>query len=201
MKKRTFIAILFVLLAVSACGPKRHFVISKVRSAAKLATTQTTIDKLVVGTKTKRLLKLVKISEAQFVASTKAYVKTGVDLEKLKSTDITSDGKMIDIKLPAVEVLDFSYPFKDFKIDSTITGNAFLNRFELIDYEEFYRRAELDIRENLQYTGIIEQTRTNTTRMVRGVLRNLGYEEIYISYYPTDTLFTPVKLGREGNGE
>ena len=197
MKKHALIAILLVLYALSACGPKRHFVISKVKSAAKLATNETIIDKLVVGTKTKRLLKLVKISEANFVASTKAVVKTGIDLEKLKSTDITTDGLMIDIKLPPIEVLDFRYSFEDFKIDSTITSNAFLNRFQITDYEEFFRRAELDIRENLQYTGVIEQTRTNTTRILRGLLKNLGYEEIYISYYPTEEFFKPVVLGKE----
>ncbi len=201
MKRLHVILICSSLLLMTACGPKRHFVVSKVRSAAKLATTETKIDKLVIGTKTKTLLKLVKISEANFVASTKAYVKTGIDLEKLRSEDIKTDGKMIDIQFPAVEVLDFRYPFEEFKIDSAITDNAFLNRLGIVDMENFYRQAELDIRENLQYTGIIERTQVNTTRMMKGLLQNLGYEEIYISFKEVDELFKPIKVGKEDAGD
>jgi hypothetical protein len=121
-------------------------------------------------------------------------VKTGVDLEKLAEKDIEIEGNKISVVLPSVEVLDFQYPFDKFRIDSAITGNAFLNRFDIVDYEQFYRMAELDIRENLQYTGIIKQTKTNTEKLLRGLLTNLGYEEIYISFKKQEPLFTPLNF-------
>ena len=108
---------------------------------------------------------------------------------------------MIDIQFPAVEVLDCRYPLEEFKIDSAITDNAFLNRLGIVDMENFYRQAELDIRENLQYTGIIERTQVNTTRMMKGLLQNLGYEEIYISFKEVDELFKPIKVGKEDAGD
>ncbi len=189
---------LLLLLVCFACGPKRHFVVSKVRSAAKLATTETIIDKVVIGTKTRKVLRLLKISEANFVAYTEATVKTGIDLEKLSEDDIVIDKNKITVTLPSVEVLDFQYPFNKFRIDSAITGNAFLNRFDIVDYEEFYRMAELDIRENLQYTGVIQQTRKNTERMMRGLLENLGYDEIYIRFRKQEPLFKPLNFeGKE----
>ena len=197
MKRNQPILFLLVLMLATACGPKRHFVVSKVRSAAKLSTTETHIDKLVVGTKTKTFLKLVRISEANFVASTKAIVTTGIDLNKLSSEDIKTEGKMIDIRFPPIEVLDFRYPFDSFKVDKNITKSAFLNQLGIEDYEDFYRQAELDIRENLQYTGIIDQSKKNTERMMRGLLSNLGYEEIYISFKETKNLFPPVNLSKE----
>ena len=42
--------------------------------------------------------------------------------------------------------------------------------------------AELDIRNNLKYTGITEATEIKTRLMMEGLLKNLGYEEIYISF-------------------
>ena len=199
MRKTGNIAlILMIVLSCYACGPKRHFVVSKVRSAAKLATTETIIDKVVIGTKTKKVLRLLRISEANFVAYTEATVKTGIDLEKLGDDDIIIEGNKITVVLPSVEVLDFQYPFNKFRIDSAITGNAFLNRFDIVDYEEFYRMAELDIRENLQYTGVIQQTQKNTERLMRGLLQNLGYEEIYISFKEQEPLFKPLNFeGKE----
>lgn len=199
MKRFGNISLFLSLLVVCyACGPKRHFVVSKVRSAAKLSTTETIIDKVVIGTKTRKVLRLLKISEANFVAYTEATVKTGIDLEKLSEDDIIIDKNKITVTLPSVEVLDFQYPFNKFRIDSAITGNAFLNRFDIVDYEEFYRMAELDIRENLQYTGVIQQTRKNTERMMRGLLENLGYDEIYINFREQEPLFKPLNFeGKE----
>ncbi|MDN5202345.1 DUF4230 domain-containing protein [Fulvivirgaceae bacterium BMA10] len=196
MKK--FLYISFIIFFCLSCKEKkRHFVISKIQSAAKLATTETIIDKVVVGAKEKRLLGLVRISEANFVAHSQATVKTGIDMTKLKKEDVVIEGAQITLKLPAIEVLNFSYPFNKFDVDWDITHNAFLNKFDVVDYEEFFRKAELDIRENLQYTGIVEETENKTRRLMVGMLKNLGYEEIYIEFEPVDRLFQPVNLEGE----
>ncbi|UII19327.1 DUF4230 domain-containing protein [Fulvivirga ligni] len=176
---------------------KRSLVISKIQAAAKLATTETVIDKTVVGSKSKKLLGLIKVSEANFVAYTEATVKTGIDLNKLSRDDIRIEGKEISIQLPPVEVLDFSYPFQKFDIDSTILKDSWVNRFDVLDYEEFYRQAELDIRNQLQYTGIIEATQNKTRIMFQGLLKNLGYEAIFIKFTPTEQLFQPINMEGE----
>ena len=184
-----------ILISLSGCQrEKRYFVISKIQSAAKLATTETQIDKIVVGGKERRIAGLVKINEAHFVAYTQATVKTGIDLTKLSVDDIKIDHKQISITLPAIEVLDFIYPFDKFKINRSISKNAFLNRIDIVDYEKFYRMAELDIRENLQYTGIIEETEKKTRLLMTGLLKNLGYEEIYVKFKPVEELFKPLNL-------
>lgn len=183
------IALVFLLFS---CKDKRAMVISKVQSVSKLATTETIIDKTVIGTKTKSVLGLIRINEANFVAYTEAIVKTGIDLKKIGSYDVRIDGKEISLHLPAVEVLDFQYPFQRFVVDTTLLDDSWTNRFDIIDYEEFYRRAEMDIRENLQYTGIVDVTQQKTRVMLTGLLKNLGYEAIIIDFEPTTELFKPI---------
>lgn len=161
---------------------QRYLVVSKVKSAAKLATTETIIDKVVLGTQEKKLLGLIKINKAYFAANTQATIKTGIDLSLLEEDDVKIEGQRITLNLPHVQVLDFSYPFSTYKIDSTITRNKFLNRIDILDHERFYMMAELDIRNNLKYTGIKEATEIKTRLMMEGLLKNLGYEEIYISF-------------------
>ena len=180
---------LFILLS---CKDKRAIVISKVQSVSKLATTETIIDKTVIGTKSKSVLGLIRINEANFVAYTEAIVKTGIDLKKIGSYDVRIDGKEITLHLPAVEVLDFQYPFQRFVVDTTLLDDSWVNRFDIIDYEEFYRRAELDIRNNLQYTGIVEVTQQKTRAMLTGLLKNMGYEAVIIDFKPTTELFKPI---------
>jgi len=182
--KKIFLFILIISL-FSSCKKKedeRYLVVSKVRSAAKLATTETIIDKVVLGTQEKKLLALIKLNKAYFAANTQATILSGIDLNKLKAKDIVITGKRIEILLPHVEVLNFSYPFSSYKIDSSITRNAFLNKLDVLDHEKFYMLAELDIRNNLQYTGIKNATENNTRVLMEGILKNLGYQEIYITF-------------------
>lgn len=187
--------ILIISLGTVSCKKNRRaLVISKVQSVSKLATTETIIDKTVVGTKTKSVLGLIRLNQANFVAYTEAIVKTGIDLQKLSEYDVSIDGNEISLHLPAVEVLDFQYPFQKFVIDTTLLDDSWINRFDIIDYEEFYRRAELDIRNNLHYTGIVEVTQDKTRLLLTGLLKNLGYEAIFIDFEPTERLFKPLKI-------
>ena len=195
MRKHFFIIILLTAVVFSGCQKnKRHLVISKIKSTAKLATTETIIDKVVIGQQERRIFGLVKVSNAEFVAYTKATVKTGIDLTRIKRNDVNIEGNIIELNLPAVEVLDFVYSFEDYKIDSILSDNDFMNRIDVIDQEEFFRRAELDIRKHLKYMGIIEQTETNTRKMMDGMLKNMNYEEIYITFTESDELIQQVPI-------
>lgn len=185
------ISLMLVLLACKNKEDQRYIVVSKVKSAAKLATTETIIDKVVLGTQEKKLLGLIKLNKAYFAANTQATILSGVDLNKLAPEDIKIEGKRIEIDLPHVEVLNFSYPFSKYEIDSSVTRNAFLNRMDVMDHEKFYMLAELDIRNNLQYTGVQQATENNTRSIIEGILKNLDYEEIYITFKEGE-LITPI---------
>ena len=136
--------------------------VSKIRKASKLATVEFTIDKTVFASRDKKLLWLIKLNHADFLAYTQAFVKTGIDLNKLQPDDVVIDGKMIRLTLPHIEVLNFSYPIEKYRIDKEITRNAFLNRFTIEDYDKFYQQAEINIRNNLKYLGIVKTTEEKT---------------------------------------
>lgn len=187
--------VLFLSSALLSCKEdKRYLVVSKVRQAAKLATTETMIDKIVFGTSDRRLLGIIRVNQARFAAHTTATIKTGVDLTKLSPEDVKIEGKRIVIELPHVEVINFSYPFQNFRIDRSISDDKFLNDIDIYDQENFYRLAELDIRNNLKYTGMQRATEQKTRLLLEGLLKNLGYEEIYISFKKTGVLIPEIEL-------
>ena len=193
MRKATYIICILSLLIFSGCQKnKRHLVVSKIQNTAKLATTETIIDKVVIGQKEKRIGGLVKIGSAEFVAYSQAIVKTGIDLKKINRKDIIIDGNIIELNLPAVEVLDFAYPFEKYVIDTLLSDNDIFNKIDVIDQEVFFRQAEIDVRKNLKYMGIIEQTQDNTRKLLESMLKNLGYEEMYISFAETEELIQEV---------
>ncbi len=159
-----------------------------------MATTETIIDKVVIGDKERKIFGLVKISNAEFVAYSQAIVKTGIDLTKLKRNDVIIDKKMIELRLPPVEVLDFAYPFDKYRIDTILSDNDIFNKIDVIDQEDYFRKAEMDIRTHLKFMGIIEQTQENTRKLMEGMLKNLGYEEIYISFADSSNLIQEINI-------
>jgi hypothetical protein len=152
------------------------------------------IDKIVIGDKSRRLFGVINISNAEFVACTQAIVKTGIDLTKMKKNDVRIHRRTIEIKFPAVEVLDFSFPFDSFRIDPLLSDDDIFNRIDVVDQEFYFRKAEMDIRNNLEYMGVKEQTEENTRKMMEGLLKNLGYEEIYISFSDSGKFINKVNL-------
>lgn len=186
-------------ISLSACGrDNRGIVVGKIQKASKLATTEFTIDKLVHGTKTKKIAWFFKLNEASFLAYSQAKVKTGINLKKLKREDIFIEGTTIEVTLPTIEVLNFSYPPEKFRMDKRISEpKKFLNSISLEDQEQFFREAEMDIRKSLKYMGIVETTQDKTRALLMGLLRSLGYEEIHIGFKSDDLIIQQILTEQE----
>ena len=201
MKK--ILALLLFAVVIAGCKKdrNRYLVISRIQTASKLATTETTLDKIIFGTQERRFLHFIHLNETRFVAYSQATVKTGIDFSKITPQDVKIEDARIEIALPAVQVLDFSYPSSSFKIDTNITDTrAFLNKIDIKDFEEFYQMAELDIRNNLSYMGIKEATEQKTRLLLTGLLKNLGYNEIYISFKP-GKMIEEIKIDQDEDDE
>jgi hypothetical protein len=182
MKWRSLFVLSLSALLLISCRQDKGYVVGKIKKASKLSTTEFRIDKIVFGVKDKRVLWLVKLNDAQFLAYSKAIIKAGIDLEQLQEEDVRIDGSKISLTLPAVQVINFSYPAESFKRDSLISKNAFLNKVSLADQEAFFQDAETEIRNNLKYLDIVPTTERKTALMLETMLRVLGYEEIYIEF-------------------
>lgn len=196
MKGKLVRLLFLVILGGSSCQEKRGLVVGKIQKASKLSTTEFKVDKLVFGVKNKRILWVIKLNQAEFLAQSQAVIKTGVNLEKIKEEDIVISGRRISVTLPHVEVINFSYPAENFKKIDLLSDGAFSTRIDLEDQEKFFREAELDIRNSLQYMGIVETTQKKTRTMIEALLRNLGYNEIYIDFKEGE-LITEINLDGE----
>ena len=178
-----FLGVIVALFLSSCNRDNRGLVVGKIKKASKLATAEFTVDKIVYGVKRKKLVWVVNLNEAKFIAHSQAIIKTGVDLDKLGENDIKIDGRKISLTLPPVEVINFSYPAEKFHMDTLISGNAFLNRISLYDQEKYFQDAETDIRNSLKYMDLVRTTEKKTTLMLENLLKALGYNEIYINFH------------------
>jgi hypothetical protein len=196
MKGLIFIFAIFLI--ISCKKDERALVVGKIQAASKLATTEFTVDKIVHGTKSKKVAWIIKLNEARFLAYSQAKIKAGIDLSKLKADDIRIGDQSITIVLPQVEVINFSYPPDKFRIDEEVSDTRkFLNKISLEDQEKFFQDAETDIRNNLEYMGIVKTTQQHTKTMLTSLLKNLGYREIYISFKSDELIIDKVDLTTE----
>ncbi|WP_417602133.1 DUF4230 domain-containing protein [Owenweeksia hongkongensis] len=193
--KPYLIILISSLLFISCKEDKRGLVVGKIQKASELATTEFTVNKLVHGTKTKKIAWVFKLNEARFLAYSQAKIKTGIELGRLRKEDIEIDGDIISIMLPPVKVVNFSYPPESFYLDSLISDpNQFLNKISIEEQEYFLREAELDIRNNLKYIGIVETTQQNTRILLTRLLSSLGYNEIHINFKNDSLIVDEVNL-------
>ncbi len=198
-KEKILFMVLLCVVLTSCKKDQRGLVVGKIQRASQLATTEFTIEKMVIASEGfEWMRRLLGVKQAHFVVTTKAVVKTGIDLQKIdpeKIKFIDEDG--ISIELPRVEVINFSYHPKDFHLVPELNRETFFNKIDPYEQEKLFRNAELDIRNNLDKMGVVETTQQKTNAMLQALLSSLGYERIYIQYEPglkVDTISIKNKL-------
>lgn len=192
---RKILIIVTSMLLFSCQKDQRALVVGKIQSASKLATTEFTIDKIVHGSKVKKIAWVIKLNEARFLAYSQVKIKAGIDLTKLKPDNIKISEQSIEIELPPIEIINFSYPPDKFRIDEEVSDTKkFLNTISIEDQEKFFQDAETDIRNNLEYMGIVQTTQQHTKTMLTGLLKTLGYQEIYISFKSDELIIDKIDL-------
>lgn len=179
----------------------RSLTVSKIKSAAKLATVEVILTKMIIANpKAKGWKKFFGGQNGRFLAETEATVKAGIDLDKIDEGKIKINGKNISLELPPVEILNFSYPAEKFKVNENYTTlTSIPNRDVLEVVDGYYRQSELDIRNNFTLLGINEQAENKTRSFLQKLLSRSGYEEIEIRFSPKAS---EIKTdGKEGENE
>jgi len=184
MKKISILLFIGVFL-LSSCSkdrPDRAFVVGQLKNAAKLSSTEFVVSKVLSAKKQKVFLGLNIGKEATFMTRTKAYIKAGVDLDKLGDKDIEMEGQKIVLNLPAVEITNFNYPAEEFETIDKYSDAGFWNRFSVDEKDKIYQFGETEIKKSLTKLDLIKETEKNTRLFLKNLLKQMGFNEIYIHF-------------------
>ncbi len=171
-------------IGLSSCAKPdiQGVILNRLKQASKLATVKFTYNKIVWGEKEKRLF--IKLRNSSFLAYSRVEITAGIDLAKIKPGNIALGPKSIQLTLPPVEIITYSYPFQEVEVDPNYTSNRFLNTIRVEDMEEFLRQADADIRMSLGHLGIENRARENTRALLTKILRKFDFEVIAIGFEP-----------------
>lgn len=174
---------LVVCILLPSCGseekelPKRN--VFEVRDIGVLSTTEYTIGKIVKLDDPPE--EWYKYGERKILISCKAKVKAGVDLSKLKDSDIVVSGNSIEITLPPAEITTFTMDPKMVRTEmESITG--FRDRFTQKDKNNFLRQGEKAIREDLKNTNILKDAERDARKYLKEFYNRMGFEEVIIKH-------------------
>lgn len=180
-----YIIILLFLISASCNQPKqKSFIITKVRSAAKLSTSEIILNKIVWTEfeKERKLLVITKPAEV-IMFNTEATVKMGVDLSKLSEEDIEIKADSIIINLPKVQILNFSYPHEKYEEIFPISNFDNINRKNKIEkLDEVLRLAETDIRSKIKYLKIEDEVEFKTKQVLSAFLTKSNFNNVIIRF-------------------
>jgi len=101
-----------------------------------------------------------------------------IDLQKVRSQDITETDSILHVKLPEPEVCYYKVNHKDSKVYDT--DWTYFDDAELID--EAYEQAEAKVKEVALESNILEQTRENAEKVLKPLLQQISGKRVLLSY-------------------
>jgi hypothetical protein len=149
-------------------------IINDVQALARLETIRYTVEKVITAETNQSILASLFGDRLLFVAH--GYVVAGIDMQKIKGEDLWLVGNMLNVRLPAAEVLvasldnDKSYVY-DRQTGLFTQGDPTLEtQARQVAEQEILKAAITD--------GILDNASTNAQIYLRWFFETLGYKQI-----------------------
>jgi hypothetical protein len=149
-------------------------IIHEVQALARLETIRYTVEKVITAETNQGALAVLFGDRLLLVAH--GYVIAGIDMQKIKAEDLWLEGNMLNVRLPAAEVLvasldnDKSYVY-DRQTGLFTPGNPTLEtQARQVAEQEILKAAIAD--------GILDNASTNAQTYLRWFFETLGYKQI-----------------------
>ena len=178
------LASLLVLLAACSRGPslqqqvmQRLSVLSR---TAELGTVEYTVRKAV---RARDEGDWFKIGNRRILFSCTAYIKAGINLERLPLDKIVVDesSRSVSLVLPHATVLSINLPPEEIRLEyEDVTG--FRQKFSDQERQALLKQGERDIVRDIPSLGILAEAEQNALEFFRPMLEQMGFENVQISF-------------------
>jgi hypothetical protein len=154
-------------------------IINEVQSLARLETIRYTVEKVVTAEVNQGVLGPLFGDRLLFVAH--GYVIAGIDMSKIKPEDLWLEGELLNVRLPATEILVATLDNDKSYVYDRVTG--LFTRGDPALETQVRQVAEQEILKAAIQEGILDQATTNAQTYLRWFFETLGYK--YIRFIPT----------------
>jgi len=161
-------------LAVKVSQPT---VVDRIQRLQRLETVTYTMDKVVDGERTSSILPDFLVGDKLLLA-VHGQAIAGVDLGKLKSADVTVNGKSVHVRLPDAEIFVSALDSGKTRVYSRSIG-LFVQADPDLE-SEVRAKAEQELQKSALSAGILDTARKNAASTLTTLLLNLGFEQVQV---------------------
>lgn len=173
----TYLIILLSFLSCSDTSEYEKANVYEIRDIGELSTSEYTIGKIVKLDDSDYTWN--RWGERKILINTKAIVKAGIDLSKIKDGDIEVDKDEITITLPPAELTSFNMDPK-YTHTEMESVSGFRDHFTQEEKNEFLKQGEEAIRKELPNTGIYQDAQKNAEEFIVEFYKQLGFKKIKV---------------------
>jgi Protein of unknown function (DUF4230) len=152
-------------------------IINEVQSLARLETIRYTVEKVVTAEVNQGVLGPLFGDRLLFVAH--GYVIAGIDMSKIKPEDLWLEGGVLNVRLPATEILVTTLDNDKSYIYDRVTG-LFTHGDPTLE-TQVRQVAEQEILKAAIQDGILDQAAINTQTYLKWFFQTLGYKNIHFT--------------------
>jgi hypothetical protein len=151
-------------------------IINEVQALARLETIRYTVEKVVTAEVNQGVLGPLFGDRLLFIAH--GYVIAGMDMNKIKPEDLWLEGQVLNVRLPAAEILVATLDNDKSYVYDRVTG-LFTHGDPTLE-TQVRQVAEQEIVKAATQDGILDQATTNAQTYLRWFFETLGYKYILL---------------------
>jgi hypothetical protein len=152
-------------------------VVDKIQKLSRLESVTYTMDKMVEGDRTSAILPDFLVGD-KLLLNVHGEVIAGIDLGQLNPSDVVVRGKSVAVHLPPAQVFVTALDDSKTRVFSRSTG--FFVQADPNLESEVRAKAEEQLRESAQASGILDIAHKNAAATVSRLLLSLGFEQVRV---------------------
>jgi hypothetical protein len=159
-------------------GIDQPAIVQRVQRLQRLESVKYTLEKVVTGERESRFLPQ-SIAGERLLMIVRGEVFAGVDLSKLKSSDVQVNGKQVRITLPHAEIFSTRIDNNQTRVYSRETGLLVPADPNL--ESEVRAEAERELLQSALMDGILTNASTNARGTVTALVQALGFTDVEVN--------------------
>jgi hypothetical protein len=159
-------------------GMDQPAIVQRIQKLQRLESVKYTVEKIVTGERQSRFLPQ-SLAGDRILLVVHGEVFAGVDLEKLKASDVHVSGKQVKITLPRAEIFSTRVDNSQTRVYSRETG--LLVQADPNLESEVRAEAERQIQQAALVDGILGNASANAQATVATLVRALGFRDVEVN--------------------
>lgn len=180
MVRLFFILAIFPLLFLACKNrkPEQKQEVLALKDMSDLATVEFVVTKIIRASDDKTWY---KFGDRKILMSCRASLKAGIDFSKISESDISINGKEINLQIPHARLMSLNIRPEDLRVEYQDIG-VLRSEFSSQERDQLAAQAQKQIEGSAEALGILQTAENNAALFISSFLKQMGYEKVKVNF-------------------